>query len=124
MLRDRASPRYPTEGPHFRYRSNPAADEGWPSRHVLDGEGDLCSLLQHGGNGAVLFFREPDRVFHGFLRHLSTNEIGQVNRCIDGGVAVRSFGLCPHFESGERLAFFAENSHYVRRRATAQSEQH
>src|SRR6267143_4357353 len=113
MLRDRASPKFPTERPHCRYRSNPAADEAEPSRNVLNGIGDLRSLLQHGGNRAIFFFRKPHRVFHGFLRYLSANEIGQMNRRVDGGMAIRSFARSPHFERGERLAFLPEDSHHV-----------
>src|SRR6266403_4728329 len=113
MPRGPASPKVRTERPHSQYRSNPASDEGEPSRNVLNGVGDLRSLLQHGGNRAVLFFREPHRVFHGLPRDLSANEISQMNRRVDGGMAVRSFGLCPHFEPGERLSFLAENSHHV-----------
>src|SRR6266853_880858 len=113
MPRDRASPKFPIEMPHSQYRSNPAADEGQPSRTMLNGVSDLRGLLQHGGNRAVFFFRKPHRVFHGFLRYLSANEIGQMNRRVDGGMAVRSLGLCPHFEPGEGLAFLPEDSHHV-----------
>src|SRR5437660_6160704 len=113
MPRGPASPKCPTERPRSQYRSNPAADEGEPSRNVLNGVGDLRSLLQHGGNRAVFFFRKPHRVFHGFLRYLSANEIGQMNRRVYGGMSVRSFGLCPHFKPGEGLAFLAENAHHV-----------
>src|SRR5258708_37095424 len=119
MPRDRGSPKFPTIGLHSRYRSTRAADEGEPSRNVLNGVGNFRSLLQHGGDGTVLFFREPHRVFHGFPRDLSANEIGQMNRRIDGGIAVRSLARCPYFEATKRLAFLAENSHHVRGRASA-----
>src|SRR6266852_5589167 len=105
MPRALASPKFPIEMPHSQYRSNPAADEGQPSRTMLNGVSNLRGLLQHGGNRAVFFFRKPHRVFHGFLRHLAANEVGQMNRRVDSRMATRSFGRCPHFEAGERLAF-------------------
>src|ERR1700687_6091148 len=41
MPRDLGSLKFPREGPHSRCIGNPAADEGQPSRNVLDDVGDL-----------------------------------------------------------------------------------
>src|SRR5208283_4587151 len=76
---------------------------------VLDHVADLDGLVQHGGNRTVLLFRKPHRIFHRFMRDVSTDSVDQTNLRIDGRWGRGPFRLGPHFDTGEGLALLTQD---------------
>ena len=65
--------------------------------HQFNLRSDLRSLLQHGRDRTIFFFREADGVFHSFAGNFTSNAIDEVDLRVYGGVARRALAARGHF---------------------------
>src|SRR6476469_3515622 len=69
---------------------------------------DLCRAFQHRGDPAILFFRQPDRIFHRLARNLPGNRIDKFYRSINRGRFRGSHGFSPDIYANKRFALLAQ----------------
>ena len=92
--------------------------EGWKK---LQTPGDLSGFLEHGGNGAVFFLAECNRVARGGFVDLAANAIEDFDFFPDGGRSGGTFAGTDDFKGLQLLAFFLEDDDDVGGSAGTQS---